>query len=131
MNKKILNFIIIFSLFLTPSLSLAGNLTDAPIITNIVAIDSGYETDEDADLNSIVGTVINAFLAILGTIFIALIVYGGYLWMTGMGNADKIERSRGLITAAVIGLIITLASYAISFYVLDLFTEPTLQEEVR
>ncbi len=109
----------------------AASLKDATKVTTNIAKDAGYETNEDANINTMTGTVINAFLVLLGTIFLALMVYGGYLWMTGMGNTERVEKSKSLISAAIIGLIITLASYAISYFVLDTFTEPTLSDEMR
>ncbi len=115
--------------FISPAL--AGNLADAVDTTNDIAEDAGFNTDDDANINTLTGTIINAFLVLLGTIFLALLVYAGYIWMTAMGNTEKVEKSKNLISAAIIGLIITLASFAISHYVLDTFTKPTIDSEMR
>ena len=67
----------------------------------------------------IVGTVIQAFLSLLGVIFVALIIYAGYNWMIARGEEEKVTRAKDTIRRAIIGLIITIGAYAISFWVID------------
>lgn len=112
--KKI---IILLFLILSPlqlSASVMDNFTDT-------GKSSGFDTENTNEntMSEIVGLVINAFLSLLGIIFVSLIVYGGYLWMSDAGNSDKIERARKLITAAIIGLIITASAWTIWQYVFD------------
>ena len=54
-------------------------------------------------------------------------VYGGYLWMTARGNEEEVTKAKNLIKAAIIGLIIVLAAYAISIFVIKLVGEKTLE----
>jgi cbb3-type cytochrome oxidase subunit 3 len=70
-----------------------------------------------AGLEQIVANVIAAFLSIAGVVLITLIVYGGVIWMKARGNEKEVERAQNILTNAVIGLIITLAAYAISRFV--------------
>ena len=76
---------------------------------------------------SLIAIIIRTALSLLGVIFLALLVYGGYLWMTDKGNEDQVKRARNLISAAVIGLIIVLSAYAISIFVLDQLASQTLE----
>ena len=71
----------------------------------------------EADLPTVIGTLINIFLGLLGIIFLILVLYAGFLWMTAAGNDSKVEQAKKLLTQAVIGLILILASYAISSFV--------------
>lgn len=77
----------------------------------------GGNGDPDAAAQSIIGKLINAFLSFFGIIFMVLIIYGGYRWMMARGNEDEVKRARDIIRGSVIGLIITLASYAIAYFV--------------
>ena len=86
---------------------------------------SGVNTEVDSP-DQVIETVINTLLSFLGVIFLILMIYGGFLWMTARGNEEQVTKSKNLIIAAVIGLIIVLASYAISFFVIDALTEETL-----
>jgi hypothetical protein len=64
-------------------------------------------------------------LSLTGIIFLALTVYAGFLWMTARGNDEQIGTSKKIITAAAIGLAITLMAYAITVFVVDRLTQAT------
>ncbi len=70
----------------------------------------------------IVGRFINVFLSLIGVIFIILIIFAGYNWMTAAGDKAKVDKSKILITQAVIGLVIVISAFAITFFVTSFFT---------
>lgn len=81
---------------------------------NSVAASGGYNTQaEQTGLMVIVGTIIQAAIGLLGAIFIIIMVIAGYQWMTASGNEQRVEKAQNMIKRAIIGLIITLSSYAI------------------
>ena len=58
------------------------------------------------------------FLSFLGIITAVMIVYGGVLWITSQGSDDKIAKSRKIIIASAIGLLlVTVAWVIVSFVV--------------
>ena len=67
----------------------------------------------------IAASVINVILGFLGIVAVVLILLGGFKWMTAQGAEEKVEEAKKLITAAIIGLIIILAAFGISKFVLD------------
>lgn len=73
--------------------------------------------------------IINVVLGVLGTIATVLIFYAGFLWMTAAGNEDNVAKAKTIMSAAVIGLVIILAAYSISSFVINSATkavnEPT------
>lgn len=72
-----------------------------------------------------VARFINVFLGILGTIFIAYIVYAGYLWMTAGGEEEKTTQAQTHIRNAVIGLVIILAALGINLLVITYLIRAT------
>ena len=79
------------------------------------------ETDLEgakADVPVIIGRVVNIILTFSGIIVLVLFIYGGWLIMTSAGNADKIKRGRAVLLQTTIGIVIILASYAITDYIL-------------
>lgn len=72
-----------------------------------------------------VARFINVFLGILGTIFIAYIVYAGYLWMTAGGEEEKTTQARTHIRNAVIGLVIILTAFGINILVITYLIRAT------
>ncbi len=72
-----------------------------------------------ADLPQLIGRIINIFLGTLGIIFLGLMLYAGYLWMTAGGDEKKIEQAKGYIKNAIIGLVIIASAFAITAYILN------------
>lgn len=81
----------------------------------------GGSTPADASnqLPVIIGNIVKAAISVLGIVFLILLIYGGFIWMTARGEADKVDRAKGTITRAIIGLIIIVSAYAISSFVVS------------
>ncbi|OGF21054.1 hypothetical protein A2Y83_01835 [Candidatus Falkowbacteria bacterium RBG_13_39_14] len=88
-------------------------------------MDKKSVADAPAKVPEIIGQIIQIILSFLGVIFLVLMVYGGYLWMTGGGNEEQIAKAKNIMGAAVIGLIIVLAAYAITNTLAALLAERT------
>ena len=85
----------------------------------------GYSTE--VTLFSSIGAFIQVALSLLGVIFLLLTIYAGYLWMTDRGNEQQAEKAKKILTTAVIGLIIVLGAYAISYFVIEALQSKTLK----
>ncbi|MBI5254757.1 Ig-like domain-containing protein [Candidatus Falkowbacteria bacterium] len=77
------------------------------------------------DPRMIVAKIIKIILSFLGVVFLALIVYGGFLWMAAGGSDPKNDKARKTLIAAVIGIIIVLSAYAITAFVISRLGEAT------
>lgn len=64
-----------------------------------------------------VGQILGAALSLIGVIFFALMVYGGFLWMTARGDTKQTGEAKEIIINSIIGIIIVAASYVITKYV--------------
>lgn len=69
-------------------------------------------------VGGIVAQVIAIFFGFLGIIFVCLMVYGGFQWMTAAGNPDQVKKAQKLMMDAVLGLLILMAASFISYWVL-------------
>ncbi len=65
----------------------------------------------------IVGLVIGVLLGFVGVVFLGLMIYGGFTWMMSRGNQSEVDKAKKMIEQAIIGLIIVLAAYAITYFV--------------
>ena len=83
----------------------------------IAAGRAGYATSA-VNIVELRATYLKAVLSFLGVVFLGLIIYGGYVWMDSRGNAEEAGKAKSIIINASIGLIIILASYAISEYII-------------
>jgi len=66
----------------------------------------------------IISTVITALLSLLGVIFVALIVFSGFSWMIAGGDEQKVTKAKDMIRESLIGLVIVLGAYAVSYFVI-------------
>lgn len=82
---------------------------------------------KEGNLPQLVGGILNGLFAALGVVFLALIVYGGMQWMLSEGQEKKVNQARGFIFHSVIGLVLVLASFAITNFVIQRLTEQTIK----
>ncbi len=73
-----------------------------------------------SDIRVLIARIIRVALGLLGTVFLVLLLYGGYLWMTAGGNPEQIESSKKILINATIGIAIILSAYAIVLLVMRL-----------
>lgn len=79
------------------------------------------------NLASVVTEALKYVFPIAGIILLAYLVWGGFDYLTSMGDAKKAEAARGKITNAIIGFIIIFVAYWIVQlldYSLNLKTSP-------
>jgi hypothetical protein len=87
---------------------------------------AGIGTGQDENtLLRMIGNIINVILGFLGVILLIYILYAGFLWMTAGGDKSKVETATTMIRNAIIGLVIIVAAYAISTFVLSKLVEAT------
>lgn len=95
---------------------LAQGLKDAG--KNLTDAGQAAELNTNAELSDVMGAFISAALTLVGLIFLVLMIYGGYLWMTARGEEEKVDKAKKIITAAIIGLVVVLSAYAITYFIL-------------
>lgn len=71
------------------------------------------------DLLATIGRLIQTVLSYLGVLFLILMLYSGFLYMTARGDDKKIDTAKKIISGAVTGLIIIAASYALTAFVIN------------
>lgn len=71
------------------------------------------------DIRTILGDIVAAGMGILGSITLLVFVYGGFLWLTSAGSAEKVKKGSQTMMWAVVGLFLIFGSYAILGLVLE------------
>ncbi|MBT6691713.1 hypothetical protein HOB10_05290 [Candidatus Parcubacteria bacterium] len=106
-------FILLFAL--APLVASAGPLESAGGLDQI----AGQTGLIERPITDVIASIVRGLLAVLGTLFVVLIILGGFKWMTSQGNADRIKEAKESIKNATIGLVIVVTSYAIVRFVFD------------
>ncbi len=127
MKKIFLTAIVIFALaapmFVLAAAPVCKGLNCA--LGNLDAIAGTDKTGLSSDLPTVVATVIKAVLALVGTVFLVLTIYAGILWMTAQGEEEKVTKAKDIIKASIIGLVIIMSAYAITYFVTSRLTAAT------
>lgn len=86
----------------------------------------GTQTDVESalglgneDPREIVASVVSVLLGFLGILAVLIILFAGFRWMTAGGNEDNVASAKKMMTAGVIGLVIVLASFGLSQFVIE------------
>ena len=77
---------------------------------------AGFSTN---DIKTTIQNIVRIVVGFLGIITVLIILIGGFKWMTSAGSEEKITEAKKLISAGVVGLVITLAAYAIANFVVS------------
>ena len=96
--------------FLSVLLQLMANSVSAEGLTNPLG--------NTKDPREIIGLAIQGAMSILGSLALAMFVYGGFVWMLSAGNTEKIEKGKRILTWAFIGLVVIFSSYAVLSFIL-------------
>ena len=80
--------------------------------------EAGFEEAYKYTISKIAGIIVNAVLGLLGIIFISLMLYAGYNWMTAAGDEAKLTQAKNTIRRSIIGVVIIVGAYAIYNFIL-------------
>jgi hypothetical protein len=114
-------FLPILSFLLYAQNAMATGIADAFVKAKNVAGAGSYATTTKATLNNTISNLITTVLSLLGIIFVILSIYGGFLYLTARGNQEQSKKAISIIKQALIGLIIVLSAYAISYFIFKFF----------
>ena len=120
--RRILKFIAVIAAIMTLSFAPVGVFADDackiagesdPLICGTP--DGG---DEEVELMNRVSNVLNVVYLWIGIIAVVFIVIGGIKYMTSAGDTSKVEGAKKTITFSVIGLVVVLAAFAITSFII-------------
>jgi len=101
-----------------------------PMITN-AAFDQGFfegmkqagvsgsyeATDNQNYLTDLIGSIIGTIIGLIGSVFLILIIYSGWQWLTAGGEEGKIDKAKTRIKNSVIGVGVCLLAFGIALFV--------------
>ncbi|OQB44510.1 MAG: hypothetical protein BWY03_00032 [Parcubacteria group bacterium ADurb.Bin159] len=80
-------------------------------------------------LVTVIGNIIKWVLGFLGLIATIIIIIGGFQWMSSGGNQEKIDKAKKLMINGLIGLIIVVLAYSISWFIIRAIEKDILTNE--
>lgn len=71
------------------------------------------------NVNVMIGKVINSVLGVVGSIALAVFIYGGFIMMTAAGNNERIQKGKDILIWATVGLVVIFTAYAAAKLVIE------------
>jgi cysteine-rich repeat protein len=105
-----------------------GILFAAPTLAQDVDLESFAESaglSTSADVTVIIAKLIRTGISLLGIVAVLFTLYGGYVWMTSKGDPAQVTRAKGILSSAVIGLILVFSAFAITQFILNALVDAT------
>jgi hypothetical protein len=78
------------------------------------------------DVRVIIGRIIGVLTGASGSIALLMFIYGGFLWLTSMGNPERIKKGKEILIWSTLGMIIMFGAYIIVRYILVAITTGTV-----
>jgi hypothetical protein len=75
---------------------------------------------DDITPQRIIINIIFYVLGFVGLFFVASLLYAGFEWMTSGGSEEKISKAKSRLKNSIIGIVIIISSYLITFNVANL-----------
>ena len=118
--SKFLFSLIALSLLALPIVTMAAApTTDQLGITGTNGVDGKINLSDNNPIETATN-LINTIMMFLGLLAVVIILVGGFKWMTAMGSEDSIKKAKSLLIAGVIGLVIILAAWGVSRFIVRL-----------
>lgn len=101
------------------SAQLSGDLTSKQL--NAGGQSSGLANMGAAsgDPRILAGLILKGVVALLGTIFVVIIVWAGTKYINSDGDSADVDDAKAKIRMAIVGLLVTLASYSIATFLVN------------
>lgn len=98
----------------------------APIMTSAQTSGDPFGLNEaqinglstQTDVKQTIKNILGLIFGFLGLIAVLIVLYGGFIWMTAMGDEGKVDKAKKLIIAGIVGIVIILSAYSIAAYVI-------------
>ncbi len=65
----------------------------------------------------LIGQAINGVLGLVGSIALAMFIYGGFTWMLSSGKPEAVTKGKNILTWSIIGMVVIFSAYAIIQFV--------------
>lgn len=105
------------SVFSVPALANNSLLNQQTLLQEVGG--QAYNTKKPQDARVTILELVNLILGLLALIAVILLIISGVQYMTSGGNKDKTSKALGNIKNLAIGLLIVLAAWGITYYLLS------------
>lgn len=127
MKRLAIHLSILFQLFALsnlPALAAPATTTAAPDSPASLMTKGLSDSNTTAGYTALpipllVGRMIGLVIGLIGMVFVVKMVQAGILYMTAAGDGKKVDEAKKIIVQSIIGIVLVIAAYAISSFVIN------------
>jgi hypothetical protein len=109
-------FTIVFSIIAKPLL--VGAQAVNPVSKILLHCTQSPEPCGWIDFISLLNAIIHYGIELIGIVFVLVLLYTGFMYLTSGGDAGKVKKARDMITKLMWGLMYTLCGWIIVYFIL-------------
>lgn len=127
-TKSVLVWMVAFAAVLGLMTALSTTSVFAADCTSTTSIQDGVDCiggniDNNTDLQSVITSVVNTMLFVIGIISVIMLIVGGIRYVVSGGNQSQVEGARNTILYAIVGLVIAFVAWGVVNFVIKALTE--------
>jgi hypothetical protein len=105
-------------------------LTTAALASGVTFMGNPLAGDKPKSIGAetLVGRITKAAIAIVGSLTLVMVVYGGVMWLLASGNEEKVGKAKKILVWSLLGLIVVFSAYAILSFALSQITATTIPQ---
>lgn len=103
----------VLKLAIPPSIALVGLSAFAEITRPQIGDVAGITGKNKGQVLDLVVTVLNYTLAVIAVVSVIMILYGGFLYVTGGTSEDNTKKAKSILLYAIIGIIVSALAFTI------------------
>ena len=109
------------SAYATNSSTPSENATTSPSAKAKVqeGINSAGGNDNSISASTIIKNIINTMLFLVGVLSVIMIIYGSIQYVISTGDSGKVAKAKNTIMYSIVGLVVSILSYAIVEFVMN------------
>lgn len=123
--KSIMKILATFMIGLGLCVAINGLTGQEQVFANSICDDKNIDADlreaagckTDATITTTATGIIDAVLAVVGIITVAVMVYGGFMYVTSQGDSARVRRGQQILIYGAVGLLVCLLAFAIVNFV--------------
>jgi len=95
----------------------------------LAATDSAVCASKADSANTLILTIINTLLFVVGIASVIVIIIGGIMYTTSTGDASSVTKAKNTILYAIIGVVVAFLAFAIVNWVVGAFNPSGAQQQ--
>lgn len=128
LTKSVVVWMVVFAAVLGLMTALSSTSVFAAGCDDTTSIQAGVDCiggniDNNTDLQSVITSVVNTLLFVIGIISVIMLIVGGIRYVVSGGNQSQVEGARNTILYAIVGLVIAFVAWGVVNFVVKALTD--------